>query len=166
MAFAMRCDTSRGNGWSWRSNREQDGGTRWETRLLQWRFFRKGMYDWTRLRERTVDKVIDLLPVDYPAIPGVSAAEVVAALVTLERRGVVRRARERVHSYDSAEYLVTWCHAGATRDTTLSAPRRCIVAESKDSNAPFSHPLQSCSQSSLMLHATSVCLILAAKEKE
>ena len=84
-------------------------------------FLGKGAVIRTRLRERTEDEVIDLLPVDYPAIPGVSAEAVVAALVTLERRGVVRRARERVHPYDSAEYLVTWCRAGELHDAMLSS---------------------------------------------
>ena len=54
---------------------------------------RQGVVIRTRLRERTAEEVVDLLPIDQPAIPGVSAAEVVAALITLEQRGVVRRAR-------------------------------------------------------------------------
>jgi hypothetical protein len=84
-------------------------------------FLGKGSVIRTRLRERAADELIDLLPIDHPAIPGVSAAEVIAALVMLEQRGVVRRARERVHPYDSAEYLVTWCRAGVTHDATLSS---------------------------------------------
>ena len=84
-------------------------------------FLGKGAVIRTRLRERTAKEVVDLLPVDHPAIPGVSAEEVMAALVTLERRGVVRRTRERVHPHDSAEYRVTWCRAGETHDATLSS---------------------------------------------
>lgn len=84
-------------------------------------FLGKGAVIRTRLRERTAEEVIDLLPVDHPAIPGVFAEEVVAALITLERRGVVRRARERVHPHDSAEYLVTWCLGEEIHDATLSS---------------------------------------------
>ncbi len=82
-------------------------------------FIGKGSVIHTRLRERTADEVIDLLPVDHPTIPGVSAEDVVAALVTLERRGAVRRARERVHPHDSAEYRVTWCRVGEPHGATL-----------------------------------------------
>lgn len=49
-------------------------------------FLGKGSVIHTRLRERTADEIVDLLPVDHPAIPGVSMEEVVAALVTLEQR--------------------------------------------------------------------------------
>lgn len=84
-------------------------------------FLGKGAVIHTRLRERTAEEVVDLLPVDHPAIPGVSAEEVVAVLVTLEQRGVVQRARERVHPHDNAEYLVTWCRAGEAHDATLSS---------------------------------------------
>jgi hypothetical protein len=74
-------------------------------------FLASGQVIHTRLRERATDEVLDLLPVHQPAIPDVSLADVVAALVTLEQRGVARRAGEKICAHDSTEYLVTWCSA-------------------------------------------------------
>ena len=72
-------------------------------------FLGKGAVIHTRLRERATAEVLDLLPVHQPTIPDVSPAEVVAGLITLEQRGMARRACEKVCIHDSTEYLVTWC---------------------------------------------------------
>ena len=66
----------------------------------------------TRLREQARGEVLDVVPAELPAIPDVSPAEVAAALLTLEQRGMVWRMCERVHPWDSTEYRVTWCIAG------------------------------------------------------
>jgi hypothetical protein len=74
-------------------------------------FLANGQVIQTRLRERATDEVLDLLPMQQPAIPDVSLTDIVAALVMLERRGVVRRVSEKVCAQDSTEYVVTWCRA-------------------------------------------------------
>lgn len=62
----------------------------------------------TRLREHSTGDLLDLMPIEPLALPGLAPTVVVAALVTLEHRGIVQRACERVHSHDSTEYYVTW----------------------------------------------------------
>jgi hypothetical protein len=74
-------------------------------------FLASGQVIQTRLRERATDEVLDLLPVQQPAIPDVSLTDIVAALVMLERRDVVRRESEKVCAQDSTEYVVTWGRA-------------------------------------------------------
>jgi len=78
-------------------------------------FLTRGGMIRTRLREQAVGEVLDVVPTALPTLPGVAPAAVVEALLTLERRGVVRRVCERVHPYDSAEYWVTWGIAQARR---------------------------------------------------
>lgn len=63
---------------------------------------------WTRLREQGAGDVLDLMPVEALALPGLAPPAVVAALVTLEQRGVVQRGCARVHPQDSTEYRVAW----------------------------------------------------------
>jgi hypothetical protein len=70
-----------------------------------------------RLRGQATRDVLDVLPLDLPAISHLSPSAVVAALVCLEQRGVVRRVSETVHPHDSSEYWVTWCMVqGTTSD--------------------------------------------------
>jgi hypothetical protein len=63
---------------------------------------------WTRLREQGAGDVLDLMPVEALALAGFAPPAVVAALVTLEQRGVVQRGCARVHPHDSSEYHVVW----------------------------------------------------------
>ena len=63
---------------------------------------------WTRLREQGAQDVLDLMPCEAFALPGCTSPAVVAALLTLEQRGVVQRGHPRVHPHDSSEYHVVW----------------------------------------------------------
>ena len=62
----------------------------------------------TRLRERSMGDIHDvptMLPT--PLCLTVRSEDVVPLLEELEQQGLVRRS-ERVHAFDSAEFIVTW----------------------------------------------------------
>jgi hypothetical protein len=62
----------------------------------------------TRLRERSIGDVHDV-PTMLPTPLGITVRpeETVTLLEELEQQGLVRRS-ERVHAFDSAEFIVTW----------------------------------------------------------